>query len=533
MKRWIIVIVPLVLVCAMCFSPVFGQGTSVIPMPQRVDVGEEGVFVWRLTSVVSMPEDVGRTAMAAYSEWVRSRAWPETGWLDETTGTGITGEYDAGVSGPEAYRLTVDRDGILIRASAPAGFFYGVKTVIQILEEYLDGARAILPAMEIEDAPAFGYRGMHLDVCRHFFPLDSVKKYVDWMARYKFNAFHWHLTEDQGWRLEVERFPLLQEVAAYRDETLIGHFGEKEPRYDGQRYGGYYTQEEVRELVRYAAERHVEVIPEIEMPGHARAALAAYPHLSCSGDSLPVATTWGVFEEVFCTKEETFDFLYGVLEEVIALFPGRYIHIGGDECPKAAWKACATCQANIERYGLADEHALQSWFIGRIDTFLTARGKTLIGWDEILEGGLADNATVMSWRGTKGAIEAARMGHPVIMTPTSHCYFDYYQSEDPGEPLAIGGLLPVEKVYAFDPIPDVLTGSQRDLVLGAQGNVWTEYIPDYDHVEYMVFPRMMALAEVVWTGDDRPGFDDFARRVRGHYEVLDLHGVDYRPLDER
>lgn len=500
----------------------------VIPEPGNFELKEgREVFIWELTSIVALPEEPGRNAMKLYSSWLQSRDWPEELLDNFGPASTITGEEDPDILGSESYKLDIGRNGAVIRASHSAGFYYGMQTLLQLIEEHIDGNRAVIPAAVIVDGPSFEWRGMHLDVCRHFFPLDSVKKYIDWMARYKLNTFHWHLTEDQGWRIEIPDYPLLQEVAAWRDETLIGHYSEQPHRFDGKRYGGYYTQEEVRELVAYAAEHEITVVPEIEMPGHARAALAAYPELSCTGDSLPVATKWGVFDHVFCTKEETFDFLFSVLEDVIELFPGEYIHIGGDECPKDKWRECQTCQANIEKYGLKDEHELQSWFIRRIDTFLTLRGKKLIGWDEILEGGLSENAAVMSWRGTTGAVEAAKAGHPVVLCPTSHAYFDYYQSEDPSEPLAIGGYLPLDKVYALQPVPEELNRSGAEWVLGAQGNVWTEYIPTYDQVEYMAFPRMLAIAEVTWSGKDRPDFQDFARRVVHHFPEMDARGVDH------
>lgn len=505
-----------------------GTGDYIIPAPIDLQAAPGmGDFTWKLTSIVALPDGPGKNAMNAYSRWLQSRNWPDELWEDYGFSPTISGEVDPSITHPEGYRLTLDRDGANLYARTEAGFYYGMQSLIQLIERHLKGNWAVIPAQEITDAPIFSWRGMHLDVSRHYFPLDSVKKYIDWMARYKMNTFHWHLTDDQGWRMEIPSFPDLQKVAAWRDETLIGHYSEQPHRFDGKRYGGYYTREEVLELVQYATERQVTIVPEIEMPGHARAALAAYPNLSCSGDSLPVATKWGVFEEVFCTKEETFEFLYAVLDEVISVFPGKYIHIGGDECPKTEWKKCPTCQANIQLHGLSDEYELQSWFIGRIDTFLAARGRTLIGWDEILEGGLSENAAVMSWRGTQGAVEAARAGHPVVLCPTSHAYFDYYQSEAPDEPLAIGGHLPLEKVYSLDPVPAELGPAERPWVLGAQGNIWTEYMPDYDQVEYMAFPRMLAMAEVTWTGKDRPGFMDFARRLVRHFPVLDASGVEY------
>lgn len=423
---------------------------------------------------------------------------------------------------PEGYRIRIREDGIRIFFREPAGAFYAQQTLLQLVSP-----EGTFPCLDIEDAPRFAYRGMHLDVGRHFFPVEFVKKYIDVLARHKMNYFHWHLTEDQGWRIEIKKYPRLQEVAAWRKETLKGHYSDQPHQFDGKRYGGYYTQEEIKEVVEYARQRHVTIIPEIEMPGHAQAVLAAYPELSCHGKPVEVATKWGVFENVLCPKEETFEFLENVLLEVMELFPGPYIHIGGDECPKAQWKESAFCQDLMQKEGLKDEHELQSYFIRRIDKFLTGHGKKLIGWDEILEGGLSPNATVMSWRGVQGGIEAAHAGHDVIMSPTSHCYFDYYQSQHPREPLAIGGYLPLEKVYSFEPVPAELTAEQAKHILGAQGNVWTEYMPTSTQVEYMAFPRALALAEVLWTPAEQRDFEGFQKRLGKILPRLDLNYADH------
>lgn len=424
-----------------------------------------------------------------------------------------------------AYDLDVMAEQIYIKAEDNEGVFYAFQTLVQLFPSATD-AKGLIPNLKIKDAPRFRYRGLHLDVCRHFFPVSFIKKYIDLMASYKMNYFHWHLTEDQGWRIEIKQYPKLQEVAAWRNETLIGHAHDKPQRFDGKRYGGYYTQEEVRDVVRYAAERFITIVPEIEMPGHAQAALAAYPELSCTDKPVEVATTWGVFEDVYCPKEETFTFLENVLSEVIELFPGPYIHIGGDECPKAQWKQSSFCQDLIRREGLKDENGLQSYFIKRIEKFVNSKGKRIIGWDEILEGGLAPNATVMSWRGEQGGIEAAKSGHDVIMTPTDYCYLDYYQSLGSDEPLAIGGYVPLQKVYGYEPIPAVLTEKEGKFILGAQGNLWTEYIQTTEQVEYMVFPRAIALAEVNWSPKAKRNFKDFGRRLSVHLQKLKARGVN-------
>ncbi len=368
---------------------------------------------------------------------------------------------------------------------------------------------------------------MHLDVSRHMYPVEFIKKYIDALAMLKMNTFHWHLTDDQGWRIEIKKYPKLQEVAAYRKETLIGHYSNQPHQFDGKKYGGYYTQEEVKDIVAYAQKRFITVIPEIEMPGHSQAAIAAYPELGCSGEQVEVATKWGVFEDIYCPKEETFKFLENVLDEVVALFPSEYIHIGGDEAPKTQWKNSSESQALIKSEGLKDEHELQNYFITRMEKYLNSKGKQIIGWDEILEGGLAPNATVMSWRGTNGAVEAAKSGHNVVMTPTSHCYFDYYQSDNDDEPTAIGGYLPLEKVYGFNPIPEELNSEEAKYILGAQGNIWTEYMPTSEQAEYMAFPRILAMSEVVWTNAENKNYEDFVSRVENFHKRLDVLDINY------
>ena len=383
-----------------------------------------------------------------------------------------------------------------------------------------------LASVFIEDGPRYSYRGMMLDVGRHFFDVDFVKKYIDLLAMHKLNTFHWHLTEDQGWRIEIKKYPKLTEVGAFRDETLVGHYRDMPHQFDGERYGGYYTQEEIKEVVEYANSRFVTIVPEIELPGHAMAALAAYPELSCSDEPIKVAQIWGVHEEIFCPTEETFTFLENVLTEVIELFPGKYIHIGGDEAPKTRWEESAFCQQLMKKEGIKDEAGLQSYFIRRIEQFVNSKGRSIIGWDEILEGGLAPNATVMSWRGMEGGIEAAKEGHDVIITPTSHVYFDYYQADPENEPLAIGGNLPIEKVYSLEPTPEELTAEEEKYVIGTQGNLWTEYIKTPEKVEYMVFPRASALAEVAWTSKDNKSWPDFAERLEQHIGRLGSAGVN-------
>lgn len=434
----------------------------------------------------------------------------------------------------EAYQLEVTPSGVTITASTTAGIFYGIQSLRQLLPTEIEHTDPSLvsrstdwsiPAVEIYDYPRFEYRGMHLDVARHFFPVEFVKKYIDLLAMYKFNRFHWHLTEDQGWRIEIIKYPKLTEIGAWRDSTLIGNYGSG--KYDGIRHGGYYTQEEVREIVAYAQKRSITVIPEIEMPGHSSAALAAYPQFGCFDKEYQVQSTWGVFEDIYCPSEETFGFLEDVLDEVMELFPSEYIHIGGDEAPKKQWEESPVAQEVIQREGLANEHELQSYFIGRIEDYLNQHGRQIIGWDEIMEGGLAPGATVMSWRGESGGIEAAKMQHDVIMTPNATNYFDHYQADRETEPIAIGGFTPLEDVYHYEPVPDTLTEEESRYILGAQGNVWTEYMHSGAKVEYMAFPRVIALSEVLWSPVDRKNWNDFILRLQQSFDRLDILNVNY------
>ena len=439
----------------------------------------------------------------------------------------IVFEQDLSIENDEGYLLKVSSNKILITSKTVKGAFYAVQSLIQLLPVKTNAKTIAIQGLEIKDSPEFKYRGMHLDVARHFFSVNFIKKYIDLMSMLKMNTFHWHLTEDQGWRIEIKKYPKLQEIAAYRDETLVGHYSEQPQKFDGKKYGGYYTQKEIKEIVAYAIERQITVIPEIEMPGHSQAAIAAYPELGCTGEQVKVAAKWGVFDNIYCPKENTFKFLEDIIDEVVTLFPGKYIHIGGDEAPKTNWKKCTHCQQLIKKEGLKDENGLQSYFITRMEKYINSKGKQIIGWDEILEGGLAPNATVMSWRGTAGAVEAAKQKHNVILTPASHCYFDHYQSDNENEPLAIGGFLPLEKVYSFQPVPEELTEEEAKYVLGAQGNVWTEYITTPEKVEYMVFPRAVALAEAVWSTSENKNYDNFIKRLEFFNKRLKSLDVNY------
>ncbi|MFZ4724441.1 MAG: beta-N-acetylhexosaminidase, partial [Paludibacter sp.] len=426
----------------------------------------------------------------------------------------------------EAYQLKISSNNIHIIANDPKGFFYALQTLYQLLPAEIYAKKKVTnkkwtaPCVTINDSPRFAYRGQHLDVCRHFFPIAFIKKYIDAMVIHKLNTFHWHLTDDQGWRIEIKKYPLLTEIGSKRSETLIGHFYESFPQqFDGKPYGGYYTQEECREIVAYAKERFITVIPEIELPGHAQAAIASYPFLSCNQDStIKVATRWGIIPEVFCPRDTTFSFLENVLSEVIDIFPGKYIHIGGDECPKDRWKTCKDCQALIKKQNLNNEHELQSYFVQRIEKFINSKGRQIIGWDEILEGGLAPNATVMSWRGIAGGIAAAKAGHDVIMTPNKYCYFDHYQADPATEPMTIGGYTPLQKAYEFEPVPAELNEAEAKHILGAQANVWTEYISTTDRIEYMAYPRVAAISEVLWSSKENKNWDSFRKRLPTQFD---------------
>lgn len=424
----------------------------------------------------------------------------------------------------EHYTLNGTAASIMVDGDSYAGTFRGMQSIIQLLPVKKSTVLSI-PLVSIDDQPRLQYRGLMLDVARHFFPVDFVKKYIDFIALHKMNRFHWHLTDDQGWRIEIKKHPKLTDIGGYRNGTIIGRY--PGTGNDHQRYGGFYTQDEIKEVVEYAAKRYITVIPEIEMPGHAKAALSAYPYLGCTGGPYEARQTWGVEEEVFCAgNDSVFLLLQDVLDEVIELFPSEYVHVGGDECPKDRWKTCAKCQKRMTENNLKDEHQLQSYFIQRMEKYINSKGKKIIGWDEILEGGLAPNATVMSWRGEAGGIEAAKQGHDVIMTPGSHVYLDHAQSKKE-DSLTIGGYLSIQKVYSYEPVPAVLNAEQKKHILGAQGNVWTEYMENPRKVEYMIFPRLSALSEVLWSPAKGRSFTEFEKRLSGQFKRFDLWGVNY------
>ena len=510
------------------------EDCPILPRPQQVD-RQHGQYVMRGEQTVAFPDSSAgaHTVFRYLSEALRPAGISLKQVAPEAKAS-IRWSFSDQLA-EEAYTLTITPEAISICSNPSAkGLFYGVQSLLQLLPpsawdtKQKPAESYQLPAMNLTDAPRFAYRGAMMDVGRNFLPKEAVLKMLDLMAFYKLNRFHFHLTDDQGWRIEIKKYPRLTEKGAYRKQTQVGHCDYYFPRrYDGIEKRGFYTQDEIREIVRYAADRFITVIPEIEMPGHSSAALACYPELSCGlGKTYVVRDYYDVFDEVYCPKEHTFRFLEDVLTEVIDLFPSHYIHIGGDECPKKAWKKCSHCQALMKQLNLPDESALQSWFIHRIEKFVNSRGRDIIGWDEILEGGLAPRATVMSWRGEAGGIEAARQQHSVIMTPGEYCYFDFYQ-EDPEEaPLAIGGYLPLDKVYSYNPLPGELTAEEQKYIIGVQANIWGEYIQTPDYFEYMTFPRLIAMSEVQWTQPERKDFASFARRLDREFERLGYRGVN-------
>jgi hexosaminidase len=517
-----------------CKTSPIQDDISLIPIPVSVNPSGGSFEIDRKTTIVYAEDDIVNIAdyasehLGFFLGFAPSHASDHANAMDNNViRLSLLPEYDKTLD-EEGYKVAIHDDGIMISANKSAGLFYGIQTVYQLLSTSSDGR---LPALEIVDYPRFKYRGLHLDVSRHFMPIDFIYNYIDYMAMHKLNVFHWHLIDDQGWRLEIKKYPKLTEVGAWRVDMPDIHWNERplanDP--DNATYGGYYTQEEIRAVVEYAAARNISVMPEIEMPAHVMSALAAYPELSCTGENLgvPPGGVWPI-THIYCAgNEATFKFLEDVLLETMKLFPFEYIHIGGDEAHKTNWEQCPKCQKRIKDEGLADEKELQSYFIQRIERFLNEHGRRLIGWDEILEGGLAPNATVMSWRGEQGGIEAAQMGHDVVMTPGSHCYFDHYQGDPSVEPPAIGGYTRLSKVYAYEPVPDVLNAEEAEHILGAQANVWTEYMPVPEHVEYMIFPRLAALSEVLWSPKEHRNWGDFSQRMTAQYQRYADLGINF------
>ena len=519
---------------ASCQSAQQEANYQIIPMPQEIVTAQGNPFILKSGVKILYPE--GNEKMQRNAQFLADYLKTATG-KDFAIEAGTEGKnaivltLGTANENPESYQLKVTGDGITIASPTEAGVFYGIQSLRKSLPVAV-GADISMPAVEINDAPRFGYRGAHFDTSRHFFTVDEVKTYIDMMALHNMNRFHWHITEDQGWRLEIKKYPKLTEIGSKRTETVIGR---NSGEYDGKPYGGFYTQEQAKEIVAYAAERYITVIPEIDLPGHMQAALAAYPELGCTGGPYEVWRQWGVSEDVLCAgNDQVLKFLEDVFTELIAIFPSEYIHVGGDECPKVRWEKCPKCQARIKALGLKsdDKHSkeerLQSFVINHIEKFLNDHGRQIIGWDEILEGGLAPNATVMSWRGEKGGIEAAKQKHDVIMTPNTYLYFDYYQAKDvDNEPFGIGGYLPLERVYSYEPMPASLTPEEQKYIKGVQANLWTEYIATFPHAQYMVLPRWAALCEIQWSSPEKKNYADFLSRLPQLIKWYDAEGYNY------
>lgn len=508
---------------------------NIIPRPQQVNVSNDAPFTLSAKTVISLgtnSQDMKRNAnmLASYIEQATGIR-PAVG--KSKNGAAIVLTIDKTIANAEGYKLDADAKQIRIAGASAAGVFYGIQTLRKSLPLVNGKASKVsIPAVHIADAPRFAYRGTHLDVSRHFVTVDSVRQFIDMLALHNINRFHWHLTDDQGWRIEIKKYPLLTQIGSKRAQTVIGHNSGK---YDGKPYGGFYTQQQIRDIVKYAANRYITIVPEIDLPGHMQAALAAYPDMGCTGGPYEVWQKWGVSDNVLCAgNDKTLTFIDNVLKEITQLFPSKYIHVGGDECPKTQWQKCPKCQARIKALNLeakdghSAEERLQSYIITHASNYLKSLGRNTIGWDEILEGGLAEGATVMSWRGESGGIAAAKQHHDVVMTPNNYLYFDYYQSLDKAnEPLAIGGYLPLETVYSYEPMPKELTADEARHIIGVQANIWTEYMPTFKQMQYMALPRMAALSEVQWSQPALKDYTSFTNRLTEFTHLYDRLGYNY------
>ena len=510
---------------------------SIVPLPQKC-VEKKGHFTITDKTMIYLTEETEEmlNAVSVINDLLKRSAGYQLNITSKPQKSNVIDcRINKNIIEDEAYKLFVSKSSIKIEAKNPIGIFYALQSVRQLLPASIESSSVIsekikweVPCVEIEDAPAFSYRGLMLDVSRHFKSKEFVKRYIDLLSFHKLNTFHWHLTDDQGWRIEIKKYPNLTIIGGFRNQTLIGHGKARPFKWNMEPYGGFYTQEDIKEVVEYANKRFVEIIPEIEMPGHSTAALASYPEFSCSGGPFDVIGRWGVFNDIFCTKDTTFSFLEDVLTEITELFPSKYIHIGGDEAPKVRWERCAACQQRMKEADILNEEHLQSYFVMRIENFLKTKGKQIIGWDDILNGKVSSSATIMSWQGVKGGLRAAKEGHKVIMSPNTHCYFDFYQTSDKeSQPLAIGGFLPLEKVYSYYPIPENMTSKDARNIKGIQANLWSEYMPTESHTEYMTFPRAAALSEICWTEKNKKDFESFNKRldkVKSHYDIM---GINY------
>lgn len=513
---------------------------NVVPLPEVINTVKGKPFVLNPSSVIVFSGDKMMKRNAGFlSEYVEKAVGMRLDVAEKTSKNAIILRLNKKIKGDEEYMITVNEKNVLIEGRTPNGVFYGIQTLRKSLPTVKNALQIELPAVTISDKPRFGYRGMHLDVSRHFFTVEFVKEYIDLLALHNMNKFHWHLTDDQGWRLEIKKYPKLTQISAFRTGTVVGR---NSGVYDDVRYGGFYTQEQARDIVEYARQRYITVIPEIDMPGHMLAVLKAYPEFGCTGGPYEVGRSWGVFDDILCAgNDDVFSFVNDVLDEVMQIFPSKYIHIGGDEAPRVRWEKCPKCQKRISELGLKkDEHAsaearLQVYFASRVEKYLNEHGRSIIGWDEILEGDIAQSATIMSWRGMEGGLKASKLGHDVIMTPVDFAYFDYYQTPSDerkyiwNEPLLIGGKVPLEKVYSFEPAPKELGEEAQKHILGAQANLWTEYIYCENLAEYQVLPRMAALCEVQWMKPENKNYDNFKLRLPRLTDIYKMYGLTVAP----
>lgn len=512
---------------------------QIIPLPQQIQLQDhENPFIINNRTCILYPD--GNEQLRDYaqllSQYIKNKIHKE---IKIETGkdkaNAIVLQIHPKDNNMEGYQLEINSRNLTINGNSEAGVFYGIQSLRKALPIAQGNENIVCPAALINDFPRFPYRGAHLDVSRHFFSVKEIKTYLDMMALHNMNTLHWHLTDDQGWRIEIKKYPQLTRIGSKRKETLIGHLNDRPEKYDGKPYKGFYTQEQIKDIIRYATKNHITIIPEIDLPGHMQAALASYPELGCTGGPYEVWTKWGISENVLCAgNPKTYQFLDDVFDEIAQLFPSPYIHIGGDECPKTQWEHCPKCQAFMKEKGIKSdskytkEQYMQSFIMKHVTEYLKQKGKKTIGWDEILEGNADPQVIVMSWRGEAGGVKAAQQGHDVIMTPNSVMYFDFYQALDTEkEPLAIGGYIPVEKIYNYDPVPEQLTTDQKKHILGVQSNLWTEYIPDFSHVQYMVLPRWAALAEIQWSNPNQKDYNQFLNRLGGMLKLYDLEGYNY------
>ena len=514
---------------------IFAQPMPLIPLPvEIISVGKGEFILTSETKIVlkTNSPDV-KKACDFFLDIINTSTGFNIGYATDSKSS-IFVELISNITHPEGYRLKVTPNNVTIQAQTATGVFYAFATLRQLMPPEIETRNIVagqtwkIPEIEINDYPRFQYRGLMLDVVRHFYTVNEIKRYIDLMALHKFNHLQLHLTDDQGWRIEIKGYPKLHTIGAWRTETLIGHLENLPHEYDGIPHGGFYTQEELKDIVKYAADRHITIVPEINVPGHSTALLAAYPEFACIDTTLQVAREWGVFPNVLCPREDTFRFLEDILTEIMTIFPGKYIHIGGDECPRDQWKRSEFCQNLINELGYENYDQLQTWFMSRIVKYLQLHGRHAIGWDEIIDGGAIEGAIIMSWRGEQGGIISAQKGNDVIMTPHRFCYLDYYQWRNrEQEPLSIGGYLPLSVVYQYDPVPKQLTDEQKKRILGSQGNLWTEYIKDFKHIEYMAYPRACAIAEVTWTLVDKKSYNNFLMRLREYKRRLEILDVNF------